>query len=260
MLNFLKSILSFLFPPKKPEPVKVEPAPEVKPEPLPVPEVKAEPVPVPEVKPEPVPEKPFLNFPDISRYEPCDFKLFEVNDMITKATEGTTIVDPTLLTNMKGCKEKGVRLGVYHFFRVNKDPVEQAKFFIKTVGLENLKALYYEPIVDFETSTVGTKQTEADMRKAIPQLQIFMDYIEKETGRAPIFYSYESLIRYLELPSSFARYKLWIARYGKEPTSYLPWKQYWVWQYSDGSINNPKYPDSFKGIGRCDANVFWDKK
>lgn len=202
-------------------------------------------------------EKAPVFFPDISRYELCDFKLFEYDNMITKATEGTSIVDPTLFINIKGCEINNIRLGVYHFYRVNKDPIQQAKFFIKTVGLERLKSMYHDPIVDFETTSVGATQTAQDMKNAIPDLQKFLDYIEKETGRTPIFYSYHSLIRYLNLPPSFSKYKLWIAKYGDEPANLLPWNKYWAWQYSDGQVKNKSYPTSFKGIGDCDSNIFW---
>jgi lysozyme len=208
--------------------------------------------------------KPFLNFPDISHYETCDFSEFEVNDMLTKATEGVSFIDSTLKFNMEGCKKKGIRFGAYHFYLVAIDPIIQARHYIDTVGLENLKSFYYEPIIDFETKedpkTKHKIQDEADLKNAIPDLKKFLNYIEIETGRVPMFYSYESLIQYLELDSSFEKYRLWIARYGKEPTSFLPWKKYWSWQYADGEISNPKYSDSFKGIGRCDANVFYKEK
>lgn len=197
-------------------------------------------------------EKPFLNFPDISHYEKCNFDLFEVNDMLTKATEGGSFVDSTLKFNMEQCKKRGIRFGVYHFYRTGVDPIIQANHFIKTVGLNNLKDFYYEPIVDYE-KTNG--QTEADLKKDIPDLKLFIQEIYKQTGRWPMFYTYESLLVYLELDSFFLNCRLWIARYGKEPTKLAPWKSYWAWQYSDGEISSPKYNDNFKGIGRCDANI-----
>jgi lysozyme len=198
--------------------------------------------------------KPFLNFPDISHYEPCDFNKVEgFNDMITKATEGESMIDGTLKFNMNNCKKKDIRFGAYHFYKCNIDPIIQATHYIKAVGLDNLKSFYYEPIVDYET-TKG--QTEENLKKAIPELKIFINYIYEQTGRYTIFYSYESLIAYLELDSYFTNCKLWIARYGKEPTKLAPWKEYWAWQYSDGEIPSPKYNDSFPGIGRCDSNIF----
>ena len=193
------------------------------------------------------------SFPDISHYELCDFDKFDGKDMITKATEGGSFVDSTLRKNIEGCKRKGINLGVYHFYKCNIDPIVQANHFIKTVGLENLKSFLYEPILDYET-TKG--QTESDLKNSIPDMIIFMEYMIIMTGRIPIFYSYESLIKYLNLPERFSMHKLWIARYGKEPQSFLPWKEYWAWQYSDGAITSNSWNDNFPGIGRCDANRF----
>jgi GH25 family lysozyme M1 (1,4-beta-N-acetylmuramidase) len=228
--------------------------PEVKPTPSPI-EVPSETMPHKEAA-QPDSEasiKPFLNFPDISHYEPCDFNKFNGNDLLTKATEGKSMIDGTLKFNMEQCKKKGIRFGAYHFYKTDVDPIIQANHFIKTVGLDNLKDFFYEPIVDYET-TKG--QTEADLKKAIPQLKLFIQEIYKQTGRWPMFYTYESLLVYLELDLFFTNCRLWIARYGKEPTKLAPWKEYWAWQFSDGEIPSPKYPDSFPGIGRCDTNIF----
>jgi lysozyme len=205
-----------------------------------------------QTQPTPVINKTIAIFPDISHYEPCNFSQFENGDMLTKATQGTSFVDSTLKTNMDACKLTNIRFGCYHFYETKCDPILQAQFYIKTVGLDNLKNFYYEPIVDYET-TKG--QSEEDLRKAIPDLKKFVQYVYEQTGRYPMFYSYESLIQYLELDNSFLNCRLWIARYGSEPTKYLPWTSYWAWQFSDGSIKSPKYNDNFKGIGRCDANI-----
>lgn len=224
-----------------------------KPTPSPMPEPTTEPIPHKDTAQPSV--KPFINFPDISHYEPCDFNKVEgFNDLITKATEGTSFIDGTLKKNMEGCQKKEIRFGVYHFYKVNSDPIAQAKFFIKTVGLDNLKSFYYPAIIDFETSK---GQDEAAMKKAIPDAKKFIEYIFEQTGRWPIFYTYESLLNYLNLDESFTKCPLWIAKYSlNEPKKIAPWKTYWAWQYADGEIKNPKYNDNFPGIGRCDANIF----
>jgi GH25 family lysozyme M1 (1,4-beta-N-acetylmuramidase) len=200
-------------------------------------------------------------FPDISRYEPCDFEKFDGDDMIFKATDGGSWIDPKLNHHMAGCASKKIKSGVYHFYRVGVDPIDQAKHFIKSVGLENLTSMHYEPILDYETVTnkrVGPLQSEADMKLDREDAKKFLRYIYEQTGRKCMFYTYESLLAYLELDSSFKDLcsRLWIARYGKKPTRFAPWSSAWAWQYSDGEYSdNPPYNDNFKGIGRCDANI-----
>ena len=204
-------------------------------------------------------QRAFNNFPDISHYEPCDFSKFKANDMITKATEGASIIDSTFKTNMEGCKKLGVRFGAYHFFIAKTDPIAQAKFFISTVGLDNLKSFYHSPIVDYETSK---GQTEADMKNDVPDLKIFIKHVYDQTGRKVRLYTYETLLIYLNLDAEFFLQYCelpWLARYGKEPVNFKPWSGMWAWQYSDGEYsNNPPYSDSFEGIGRCDANKFYN--
>jgi lysozyme len=186
------------------------------------------------------------SFPDISHYEHCNFSVFSGKDLITKATEGSGFIDNTLETIVKGCKEKGIRLGVYHFYRCNIDPIVQAKYFISVVGLDNLETFYHEPILDYETTN---GQTELDLKNNIPNMKIFMKYIEAAVGRRPIFYANLSSLRRFQLDESFTKYKLWIAHPGSEPTDIAPWKNYWAWQYS--------FEAFFPGIGKCDGNKFY---
>ena len=218
----------------------------------------SDPKPVPVDLPVGAPSSYIKTFPDVSHFEKCDFSKFDCDILLTKATDGLHFVDETLKVNIDECKKRNIKFGAYHFYRTATDPIDQAKHYIETVGLENLKSFYIEPIIDYET--VDKVQSESDLKDNIPNMKKFMDYVFQQTGRLPMFYSYESLIQFLELDESMAKYRLWIARYGKEPTSYRPWKEYWAWQFSDGNITNPKYKDSFNGIGRCDSNVFFIKK
>lgn len=204
--------------------------------------------------------------PDISRYEPCDFSDFNGDDLIFKATDGDSWVDPEFARHLRECKARGIKTGVYHFYRVGPDPIVQAKHFIKAVGLENLKSMYYEPILDYETVTnkkVGPIQLEPRMKADIPDAKIFLRYIYEQTGRKCMFYTYESLLKYLQLDNEFKNLcsRLWLARYSRAlPTYFKPWDKPFLYQYSDGEwSSNPLWNDNFKGIGRCDANIFWDR-
>jgi GH25 family lysozyme M1 (1,4-beta-N-acetylmuramidase) len=50
-----------------------------------------------------------------------------------KATEGTTHIDRDFETHYKGFKNKGIALGVYHFFRFDTDGKEQANHFLNRI-------------------------------------------------------------------------------------------------------------------------------
>ena len=172
---------------------------------------------------------------------------------------------PQLYTRMSECFKREINLGVYHFYRADIDPIIQAKHFINSVGLTNLKNMFYEPIIDFETVTnrnVGPLQNESNMKSALPNLKKFILYIVEQTGRKPMFYTYESLLKYLNLDSFFLDNcsRLWIARYGRKPTFFKPWDKPWAYQFSDGEYSErPMWDDYFEGIGRCDANILWDE-
>lgn len=211
------------------------------------------------------PPKKLGLFPDISRYESCDFSKFDSKALITKATDGASWIDPTFFYNMSQCKVRNIKFGAYHFYRAGVDPIDQAKHFIRTFGLENIKSSFYPPIFDYETVTaekVGLKQSEEEMKKDLPDAKIFLKYIQAQTGRKCLFYTYESLLNFLQLDKEFVDLcdGLWIARYGKKPSVFAPWTTPWAWQYSDGEYsNNPTFKDSFNGIGRCDANILWEE-
>jgi hypothetical protein len=51
-----------------------------------------------------------------------------------KATEGETHADPKFARNWAGMREAGLVRGAYHFGRPGRDPVAQARHFVKTVG------------------------------------------------------------------------------------------------------------------------------
>lgn len=51
-----------------------------------------------------------------------------------KASEGKTHVDNSLKRNVREAREAGLQVGVYHFFRKNRDGAEQARNFLKAIA------------------------------------------------------------------------------------------------------------------------------
>ncbi len=99
-----------------------------------------------------------------------------------KATEGTSLDDRDFETHYEGFKDKGIALGVYHFFRFDTDGKEQAQHFLSRIKGHT----FHVPlIVDVE------QQNNPRIRrdKVIKRLRDFMHHIQKKTGQKPIIYT-----------------------------------------------------------------------
>ena len=99
-----------------------------------VPPKAEEPSKIPEVK---IPSTPIPSMTlglDLSHHnEKVEImKLKGLGFVILKATEGETYVDAKFASRWLGLKSVGVKRGAYHFYRTNKDPIAQAKHFLKT--------------------------------------------------------------------------------------------------------------------------------
>lgn len=180
---------------------------------------------------------------DISHHEKIiDWNKFINNYdfMILKATEGTNFIDGTFRHRWETLARLNIQRGAYHFFRCDKNPIEQAKHFLNTVGSFNPSDWL---ILDIETLD---NQTIEEVRMKI---KAFLNHIEKTTGKIPVFYSYFYFIEHLELGEEFSKYPLWVADYrGKGVFIPKPWKDAFIFQYSD-KLQVP-------GInGLCDGNI-----
>jgi len=178
------------------------------------------------------------DFADISHWEKCDFSKYEKAMIITKCTEGVSILDNTYKAVKDGAKKKGIKFGAYHFFRCDKPTIQQARFFLSNIGSD----VDYI-VLDIETLD-GTQPTLVNQL-----IKPWLEYVEKETGKTPIIYSGHAFILAMKLDQSFTKYPLWLARYTNiRPEAPAPWKEWLWWQFSDKA--------AFKGIGECDGNVY----
>ncbi|MHA8103809.1 glycoside hydrolase family 25 protein [Aquirufa nivalisilvae] len=99
-----------------------------------------------------------------------------------KASEGTTLIDRDFENHYKGFKEKGIALGVYHFFRFDSEGEEQATHFLNRIK----GYTFHVPlIVDVEQD----KNPKIDRNKVIDRLRNFIHHIQKKTGQKPIIYT-----------------------------------------------------------------------
>jgi lysozyme len=163
--------------------------------------------------------------------------------VIHKATQGIASVDPMLATNRPAIAAAGLLFGAYHFGD-GSDGGEQAKFFLATVNPQpgDLLAL------DFESNPAGSSMT-------LEEARAFVSTIHDAIGKWPVLYSGHDLKDALgqQADAVLSNCPLWLAQYG--PTAVLPpgWNSWSVWQYSDGTIQNPP---PVAGIGHCDRDRF----
>lgn len=146
-----------------------------------------------------------------------------------KATEGTGYANPLFAANWAAAKQVGILRGAYHFFRWDQDPVQQAAYFMGTVGKTGDFGEF--PLtVDVENTGdgagVGTKNPA--------RVRTFCDAVRKATGKSPIIYTYGSMWRdTLGNPQNFNDCPLWLAAYQPhQPRPVGGWSALTFWQNS----------------------------
>jgi GH25 family lysozyme M1 (1,4-beta-N-acetylmuramidase) len=169
----------------------------------------------------------------------------------TKATEGTTYVDPTVGTNTSGAQGAGVLVGVYHFAHPDTDTAAaEAQHFIAAAA-QYAGNGFLRPVLDLEDgSTLG--------KTALSQwTNDWCAAVQAALGVDPIIYCNTNYASNF-LDASVNTHPLWIANwstsYGDPNTTGSPptgaWGGAWdFWQYSStGTVS---------GIsGNVDLDVF----
>lgn len=183
---------------------------------------------------------------DISRYQGNLVTEITTADglhfAICKATQGVTYVDPEFRLNWQTITEKGLIRGAYHFYVCSDDPVQQAQHFSETIS--DIKNDDIAPVLDIEQGSMSSTTNVAQMQKDI---LIFLQNVEKQTGRKPILYTDYAFAQQYLLSPAFAAYDLWLAEYSGAPQPKVPetWKTkgYKIWQKSDSYDVNSQQID-----------------
>jgi lysozyme len=148
----------------------------------------------------------------------------------TKATEGTSYVNPYFATNWSRMKSAGLIRGAYHYGHPGTDPVAQANKFCDVVQPTSGDL---QMTLDIET-TDG--KTPSQVRSWIVS---FINQIASRTGRPGIIYTGFYFWRDRAGNGSNLNCPLWLAAYVSDPTPYVPsaWSTWSFWQYTDtGSV------------------------
>lgn len=154
-----------------------------------------------------------------------------------KATEGIDFRDQNFNTNYENAKIAGLKTGVYHFFKFNRDGVEQATNFVRSLG--SLKPDL--PLVIDVEKAGNSSEIDTDLIKK--RLFSMVDYLNLLGFRVMFYTNYEGYYEYLA--DTFPGYPLWICRFKENPIN----AEWTFWQYNHrGKINGIK--------GDTDLDVF----
>ncbi len=159
-----------------------------------------------------------------------------------KATEGGDFKDTQFQTYWLEARERGMRVGAYHFFRLCRDGEIQAQNFIATVP-NKVDAL--PPVIDLEydSNCINTFTKE----QLLKQIQIMHDRLQQHYGKQPIFYTSKNFYNMI-LIGEFQSTPIWIREYHNQPDlkDNRPWT---FWQ----KTNQGKISGINKNV---DLNVF----
>ena len=192
---------------------------------------------------------------DVSNWQGClnglTAKQSGVNFAFVKTSEGTGFVDRFADCSVQSAKRAGIRVGVYHFARPEKNtPEAEARYFLdNTRGYRGQGII---PVLDWESPA---KWNSAWAKR-------WLDLVSAEWGTKPLIYMSASTIHEADWNAvANADYGLWVAGYprsgpdglrnpGSIPYSIDPWKIAAVWQYTSSA--------SVPGVGGAvDADWFY---
>lgn len=157
---------------------------------------------------------------------------------IVKSTEGTDLIDPFFKQNWSNLNNQNLVKGAYLYFRVNRNPEEQARLFIRNTPLRTGDL---PPIIDIEdTHNRNSNEIKVALKKCIKIL-------EEQFRVKPIIYTGVSFYQnYLD--EEFKEYPLWIAHYEQAIAPQIN-RDWIMWQHNcQGHVNGIR--------GEVDFNVF----
>lgn len=195
-----------------------------------------------------IPRKYYVHGIDVSYYQgkidwdkvaAVDYNGVKISFAFIKATEGITLVDSYFQRNWRETKKEGVIRGAYHYFKPKKSGIWQARFFLQTVKME---AGDLPAVVDIEESA-GLSKAEL-----IPNIQDFLDEVERKTKAKPIIYTGYQFYRD-HLQGEFDDYPLWVAHFYQPKLKFGKETAWRFWQHADNA--------KVEGIKhKVDMNVF----
>lgn len=136
-----------------------------------------------------------------------------------KATEGGDYKDANFKTNYREAGHVGIKRGAYHFFRFDRDGVDQALNFIRTVGKHKLELGL---AIDVEEEGNATGIPEDTIKE---RLQTMIDFLNLMGYRITLYTNIQGYEKYLL--NTFAGQPLWICSFSSTPVD----AEWTYWQY-----------------------------
>lgn len=154
-----------------------------------------------------------------------------------KASEGITHRDENFRINYDKARHAGMKIGAYHFFRFDKDGVEQAKNLLRTIGRRPLD-LGVAVDVESHSNPEGIAP-----ETVIQRLSRMVDYLNLRGYRVTFYTNRDGYNDYLA--ANFPGYPLWICSFSETPIN----AEWTFWQFN--------HKGKVSGIrGDVDINVF----
>ena len=245
---------------------------------------------------------------DVAHWEPvvdwARVRAQEIRFAFIKATQAD-FADSMFASHWAGAKRAGILRGAYHFIDPRVDGRRQAEAFLRTVKLEpgdlppvlDLEDLAEESDVNEPAGKRSAKRKGETGRKGsdknkgknggkggaksristsqvapadvVACVEVWLDIVERETGRKPILYSSPSYLesrmrgRNNQTPHWASDYVIWIANYLNhevtendlplQPNGWPDWK---FWQYSDDSFLDGIFNKESTQLTEVDMNFF----
>ncbi|NNF00519.1 MAG: glycoside hydrolase family 25 protein [Pyrinomonadaceae bacterium] len=156
-----------------------------------------------------------------------------VAGIIHKATEGTGVSDPKYASRRLLAKRLGYKWGSYHLLRKG-ETIRQARFYLNKIGRDSSDEIM---ALDVECTT-NSLCNVPKYKVTAEEIATFLKYVKQKTGRYPIFYGNQSVIKDLSknLPNNqlLMSVPLWYARFKENVTDFPKgiWRSYTLWQFS----------------------------
>lgn len=160
-----------------------------------------------------------------------------VDFVFIKASEGVLLRDENFQINYEKAGHAGLKRGAYHYFRFDKDGIEQARNFLGAIGNKKLELGVALDIEDHGNAT-GVPREEINRR-----LSDMVEYLILKGYRVMFYTNRDGYEKYLM--NEYPGHPLWICHFSETPFD-ADWT---FWQYD--------HHGKIKGIsGDVDLNVF----
>ena len=151
---------------------------------------------------------------DVSGWQPANITqiVTDYQFALVKITGATNYTSKRAPEQVKHAFDAGKRVGLYHFAlegEPDRGAVEEAKHFV-SVAKDLLK---YNPVLVLDWEATAAETLPLSWAKD------WLDYVYKQTGVKPFFYSYEDFLQKSVDQTKAIRdagYPLWVASYGNE--------------------------------------------